>query len=138
LPGKAVAGITCSPRAALVARIEMYRYRSGGPMYRQLRREMANAGQEQDGYCEAGQPGIGYGLPLEPAPSLGCFVNGRGRAVILVADGKIWDEGKFFVYQRVVGAKSDIAKLWDWGAGGDATRDQAPRAVAFFWPSDVD
>ena len=73
-------------------------------------------------------------LPGETEPSEGCYVNSRSRAVVLRADGRVWDDGRYFVYGRVIGADDDIARLYDWAAGGRATREYAPRPVVLWSP----
>lgn len=134
LPRRAIAGVACTPRSDLVQRVELYRYESANPMYRALRNEMEDAGFAGDGNCFEGEPGMGTSLPGETEPSEGCYVNSRGRAVVLRADGRVWDEGRYFVYGRVIGADDDIARLYDWAAGGRATRENAPRPVVLWSP----
>ena len=132
LPRRAVAGVECTPRSELVERVDLYRYESAEPMYRALSREMEDAGFAEDGLCFEGDPGMAISLPGETEFSEGCYVNPRGRAVVLRANGRVWDEGRFFVYGRVIGADDDIARLWDWAAGGRATRETAPRPVVLW------
>lgn len=129
LPRRAVAGVECTPRSDLVLRVELYRYESADPMYRALRNEMEDAGFAEQANCSTGEPGMAISLPGETDFSEGCYVNSRGRAVILRADGNVWDEGSYFVYGRVIGADEDMARLYDWSAGGRATRENAPRPV---------
>jgi hypothetical protein len=134
LPRRAIAGVSCTPRSDLVQRVELYRYQSADPMYRALSREMEDAGFAEEGSCFEGEPGMAISLPGETDFSEGCYVNPRGRAVVLRADGNVWDEGSYFVFGRVIGAGDGIARLWDWAAGGRATRENAPRPVVLWTP----
>ena len=133
LPPGTVAAVECTPPSALVDRVGFYLFEDKDAMVETYLARLESEGVEQDsGDCAAGEEGEMAETPFadDPwdAPHAGCVVNEQGYANIrwTVPDGPL--------YGGVLGDTDDMADLYDWSQGGEATRGETPRVVDLWNP----